>query len=139
YFKHLVFDSIDELCDSLDGMDFTKHNYYFCISSLQEESIEVGDRKRVRVQANTQKTRCFILDVDIRPDKPGHYGTVEEALDGIQKIVSSFRLPQPIIVNSGFGLHVYWPMAAGVDPKEWSKVAHRFKRAISVVAPEVVA
>lgn len=143
YFAHDVFDSIDDLCDALDTIDFSEHNYYFCISTLKERSVlaSKGDKqvKRVRVQTNALKTRCFVLDVDIRPDKQGYYKTIEEGIAGVQAVVDAFSIPKPIIVNSGFGLHVYWPMAEGVDSADWRKTAHRFKQAVGVIAPELVA
>lgn len=139
YFKHDVFDSIDDFCDALDKLDYTRSNFYHCVSTLKSHSYE-NDKgvKRVRTQENTQFTRCFILDVDIR-DKPGHYTTKEAGLAGIQAVVEGLGLPQPIIVDSGFGYHVYWPMAGGVPSAEWRKTAELFKRAIAVIAPEIVA
>ena len=134
YFKHEVFANVDEFCDALDKIDFTKFNYYFAISTLKEYSIG----KRVRTQENAMLTRSFVLDIDVR-DKPGHYKTMEEALAGVQTVVDAFSLPQPIIVNSGFGYHVYWPMADGVDSPTWKKVAEQFKKAVGLIAPEVVA
>ena len=139
YFKHDVYDSIDEFCDALDNVDYTKNNFYHCISTLVAQSY-TNDKgvKRVRTQDNTAFTRCFVLDVDIR-DKPGHYTTKEAGLAGIQIVVEGLGLPQPIIVDSGYGYHVYWPMAAGVESKDWHKTAELFKRAIAVIAPEIVA
>lgn len=139
FFKHDVFDSIDAFCDALDTLDYTQNNFYHCISTLREYTLEDAKGvKRVRIQPNMLKTRCFILDVDVR-EKPGHYRTMEDAFAGIQSVVDAFSLPRPIIVDSGFGYHVYWPMAGGIDSATWRKTAEQFKKAISVIAPEVVA
>lgn len=139
FFKHDVFDTIADMTKALDTIDFSEFNYYFCISTLREASVEERGKTRTRVQSNTLNTRCFVLDVDIRPEKQGHYATVEDALEGVRTVAQSFSLPDPIIVNSGFGLHVYWPMADGIESARWRKIAAKFKSAIQVIAPEVVA
>lgn len=139
YFKHDVYDSVDEFCAQLDEVDFSKHNYYFAISTLRERSIQKGDVSRVRTQDNALLTRVFVLDVDVRPDKAGHYGTMEEALEGIHHVTSAMGMPDPIIVNSGFGYHVYWPMADGIDSAEWRKTAMQFRNAVAVIEPALVA
>lgn len=139
YFKHLTFDNIEQLSAALQRINLQRYNYYFAISTLREKTIKVAGKDRVRVQANAQLTRVFILDVDIREDKPGFYTNFEDALAGVEQVRQAFNMPQPIIVNSGFGLHVYWPMAEGVDSKAWAKIANKFKRAIETIAPEVVA
>lgn len=138
YFKHDVFDSIEEFCEALDKVDYRKNNTYFAISTLRQRSIQKGDVARVRTQENALLTKCFILDVDVR-DKPGHYRTMDEALEGIHHVTDALNLPKPIIVDSGFGYHVYWPMADGIDPAIWQRTAQQFKRAVAVIAPEVVA
>src|SRR6185437_12376727 len=120
-FKHKVFDTIEDLLEALGRINFTTYNYYFCVSTLRERSVTDGDKNRVRTQKNTELTRCFVLDVDIRPDEEDHYHTFDEAYEGVEQVRTAFNLPQPIIVNSGFGLHVYWPMADGIESKTWVK------------------
>jgi len=139
YFKHAVFNSVEKFCDTIEKLSYSKHNFYFAISTLKEESVELNGKKRVRVQSNTSKTRVFVLDIDVRPEKPGFYATKNEALEGVEKVQQALNLPSPIIVDSGFGLHVYWPMAAGVDSRKWMDAAKRFRNVIQLIAPEVVA
>lgn len=143
YFAHTVYDSIEQMCLALDTTDFREHNYYFCISTLNEPTVltantEGEEVRRVRVQKNMLQSRAFVLDIDIR-DKDGFYRNLDDALEGVDTVRDSFGLPDPILVNSGFGLHVYWPMVEGIDSAQWSKVAAKFKKAISIIAPEVVA
>lgn len=139
YFKHRVFDTIEEFCEALSGTDFTKFNYYFGISTLDKPAIDVGGKKRVRTQQNARNTRCFVLDIDVRDDKPGFYTTKEDAWAGIQKIQEALSLPAPIVVDSGFGYHVYWPMAEGIPSADWVKSARRFKKVVDLIAPQCTA
>lgn len=138
--RHTVYNNLEEFCNALSSIDYTKGNYYFAISTLAEASIiDKGDKKRVRVKENCHRTRCFILDVDIRDDKPGHYTNKEEALQGIRDVQEALNLPSPIIVDSGYGFHVYWPMAEGIESAVWTKTARKFKTAIELIAPGCVA
>lgn len=138
--KHQVFNNLEEFCNALSKADYTKADHYFAVSTLAEASIKGKDGKsRVRTKENAYRTRCFILDVDPKEGKEGYYATKEEGLQGIADVQAALNLPQPIIVDSGNGYHVYWPMAEGVDSEEWAKVARKFKTAIELIAPGCVA
>lgn len=141
YFKHKVFDSVEEFCEALDRTDYTQYNYYFAISTLRHNTVRIKgeDRDRVRVQQNALFTRCFILDVDVRPEKEGFYATKDDALVGVKNVSAALNLPNPTIVDSGFGLHVYWAMADGLESDIWTKAARKFKKAVEVIAPKLVA
>lgn len=139
-FQHDVYDSIDKALDVLEHPDtvFTKQNYYFCVSTLAERSVVERGKLRVRTQSNAKYTRCILLDVDIKSDER-YYATKEEAWEGIKRVSAQLNMPEPIIVDSGFGYHVYWPMAAGVPSKEWQSATKLFYQALSIVEPKAVA
>lgn len=139
FFKHAVFNSVEELCNAAEKLNYHRYDFYFCVSSLEHQSVHDGKKDRVRVQQNMLYTRCFILDVDIRPEKEGFYVTKDEACNGVSTVCQAFNLPKPTIVDSGYGLHVYWPMPDGIESARWSKLARKFKRAVSMIAPPLVA
>lgn len=139
YFRHTVFESVEELCQGIETLDYRKHDYYFCVSTLKQKSVFDGKKDRIRIQPNTLLTRAFILDVDIRPEKDGYYTNKEDALAGVIAVRDAFSLPDPTIVDSGFGLHVYWPMPDGIDSDRWSRLARKFKKAVGMIAPPLVA
>lgn len=135
-FTHRVFDSIDQLCEAASTLDYTKAEQYFCISTLANKSILVGDKKRVRVQANTLLSRCIVLDIDF---KDGHFVDVDSALLVVNEAGSSLGLPAPIAVSSGYGVHVYWPFAEGIPSKDWITLTKQFRTALSIFYPELFA
>lgn len=53
-------------------------------------------------------TSTLALDLDIRPGKSKNYQSKEEALTALVAFVRAEKLPQPDIIWSGGGLHVYW-------------------------------
>lgn len=131
--KHDKFDNIDDLLRALQGKNFTKENYYFAVSSFKDKTA-----KRFRTQENALQTRCLILDVDVK-DKDGYCRTQAEALPLIQTLSSNLNFPDPIIVNSGYGYHVYWPLSVPVDSDEWRSLAKSFHDAAALFAPALVA
>ena len=114
------------------------HDYYFGISTLSAPSILDRGTMRVRTQSNALSTRCFVLDIDIHPeDGDTYYTSQDEGREGLQRLIEALDMPQPIVVNSGYGLHVYWPMAEGVPSAEWQGVANRFKRVVQLTEPKL--
>ena len=131
--KHDKYESIDELCKALDTKKFDKENFYFAISSFKDKQA-----KKFRAQDNALLTKCLILDVDVK-DKDGYCKTQSEALPLIQTVSDSLSLPNPIIVNSGYGFHVYWPLSSAINATEWRSLAKAFHNAVSLFAPALVA
>lgn len=135
-FSHKVFNNVDELCEYASKLDYMKANYYFAVSTLKAPSIDIAGKKRVRVQQNAELTRCLILDIDL---KDGHYSSVDEALDAANALADQYNMPHPIAVSSGGGVHVYWPMAAGIPSKEWQDLTKQFRKASQLFHPGLFA
>ena len=116
---------IDWLVDKL-----TKEgkNVYFAIGTLKEKQIEVNGEKKVRVAANICELKSLILDLDVDPDNPKKYPSRPAAVQALLKFCKEVGLPNPIIVSSGNGLHIYWPFTQAVTADVWRPVAHKFKQ-----------
>jgi energy-coupling factor transporter ATP-binding protein EcfA2 len=139
--RHKVVGTIERAVAFVEDFDGTREDLYFCISTLQNETIVDRGTKRVRTQANTSHTRVFVLDMDVHPaghekyDPAQYYVSQDDAREGVKRIVEALGLPDPIVVNSGYGLHVYWPMLEGVPSTQWKPIAERFKRALQMIEP----
>lgn len=90
-----------------------------------------------RKKDNVQALRSFWLDVDCGPDKAkvdpktgraGGYTDQETGLRALKKFCKDVGLPKPIIVDSGRGIHVYWPLDRDVTRAEWEPVAARLNQ-----------
>jgi hypothetical protein len=137
YFKHKIFNTLEEFCEHVSDLDFTQFNYYFAVSTLRAPShLDSTGTKRVRVQDNMLLTRCLILDVDL---KDGQYADLDAVVNAVNDLSDGLRAPRPIIVDSGYGAHVYWPFAEGIDSKEWTQLARSFKKYVSIMQPGLVA
>ena len=89
-----------------------------------------------RTHDNVIATRALWLDIDCGPTKgaPNDKGKIEGYLDQqtgleeLQKFCKAVGLPQPILVNSGNGIHAYWLIKETLTRKEWEPLAKRLKQ-----------
>jgi hypothetical protein len=98
-----------------------------------EKKILRGDR----TQANAQMVKCVWWDADIHRSgdnkKPGRtYADEAEAMAWVNdKLVSEGGvLPPNLVVNSGYGLHLYWVFTDALEPHEWIPYAEALKGAL---------
>ena len=137
--RHRTADTVDLFCDALEETDFRAQDGYFCISTLAQDKVMDRGTLRTRTQTNTSHTRCFVLDIDVHADDETgkFYTSQDEGRDGLRRLIEALQLPEPIVVNSGYGLHVYWPMMEGVLSAEWKTVAEKFKRVVLLIEPKL--
>ena len=117
--KQGFFSSVEELAKAVKGLDQRGNNTYYAISSYVE--------KGKRTQDNVRATKVFALDVDCGEDKP--YADWKEGLKALVKFVDEMRLPKPLIIHSGNGLHVYWVLTEPLAPEQWKPIAMAMKAA----------
>jgi hypothetical protein len=78
---------------------------------------EAGTAFSGRKQKNVRAVKALWADVDCGEGKP-----YPDALAGAQAVVAfcgAASLPLPQFVNSGYGVHVYWPLASDLLPDAW--------------------
>ena len=81
-----------------------------------------------RTKDNVLGLKCIWLDIDCGEGKEEKgLGYVDQAagLEKLQQFCNLVGLPKPIVVNSGRGLHVYWPFTETVTREQWEPVASR--------------
>lgn len=85
-----------------------------------------------RQKDNVEALRALWLDIDCGEDKaapdpksgkPRGYIDQQGALVALREFISAANLPMPVLVSSGRGLHVYWPLTEDVSREEWEPVA----------------
>ena len=100
-----------------------KINAFFAMATYKEN--EKGELRRK--QPNTQWLKSFWIDVDCGEGKP--YADQREGLIALLQFQEETNLPDPFIVNSGNGLHVYWLLTEYVNQERWRPVARKLKAA----------
>ena len=103
-----------------ESHEFTKagfDSYFACASFASEE----------RKQDVVDRVRSLWLDIDCGETKD--YPDKKDAAAALKQFCITLSLPKPFIVDSGRGLHVYWPFDHDVPKDEWLKLAKALKRA----------
>ena len=89
-----------------------------------------------RKKPNVKALRSFWLDIDCGEDKakinpttnrPDGYVDQTSGLLALKDFCKLIGLPKPILVNSGRGIHAYWPLNSDVTREEWQPVASRLR------------
>ena len=109
---------IDKVVEAARNFDDEGFDTYFALATFKE----AGSRKVV----NTKELRAFFLDLDCGPSK--EFATQADAIQALRKFCSALTLPKPILINSGRGVHVYWPLSAPVAVEDWLPAAERLKK-----------
>lgn len=100
---------------------------YFAVGGY---SAIAGELKRVAAAARLH--RCLRLDLDVGTSEPGKtpkYATKRDAAHGLFAFLQVLQLPTPWVVDSGYGLHVYWAFDADIDAPMWQSLATRLRTA----------
>ena len=80
---------------------------WFALASFKQGWHLVGDKKRLRTQANADKVKALWLDIDVGEGKD--YATREEAVLALKEFKNKLKFPKPYVVASGGkGLHIYF-------------------------------
>jgi hypothetical protein len=142
-----IYDSIDDLVNYLySNIDtYVKDNVdiYFCISTLKKKLyIDDLGRSRSRTQENVLHTKVLVLDIDVDPSGKKHnkpaYRSIQEAKDGVDAFCAEVAIPNPYVICSGHGLHVYWPMQDCLPPEDWGRLANSLLFVANIVDQRLV-
>jgi len=79
-----------------------------------------------RKTANVQQLRSLFVDLDCGPGKP--YETQKEALVDLKRFCKETNMPRPTLVNSGGGIHAYWPLTESLSRERWLPLAEKLKK-----------
>lgn len=105
-----------------------KRNVYFGVAKYKTPDN--------RLKENVDMLKSFWLDIDCGEDKaevnpktgrPDGYVDQTAGLQKLQDFCKLIGLPKPLLVNSGRGIHVYWPLTRAVSRDEWEPVADRLR------------
>lgn len=118
--RNRFYGTVEELEAAVQESDQQGQTTYFSISSFQD-----GATKRTKL--NVHRTRILTLDVDCGETKA--YPNWKVGLKHLLKFITDTKLPKPLIVGSGNGLHVYWILDRDLTPDEWNPLAEALKKA----------
>jgi Virulence-associated protein E len=115
--------TIEALCTYLFEADRGGGDAYFAVASYSSNASRKAE--------NVRELRSFRVDVDYGE---GHsskdaYATKNEALAALAGFCGAATLPEPMVGESGGGLHVFWPLKEALGPDEWRRYSEGLKAA----------
>ena len=109
--------TIGHLIDGAVAFDEKGYDSYFGLATCDKDGSRKAD--------NMKELKSFFLDLDCGPSKD--YANQSDALDALRKFCDKLKLPKPLTINSGRGVHVYWRLTESVGKENWLPIATRLK------------
>jgi hypothetical protein len=106
---------VREVCTRIDGKELP---VWIACASYKIANVRKGD--------NVHSVRSFWLDLDVGTDAH-KYPSQAEAAKALRAFYVELDLGKPLVVDSGYGLHVWFPMDEDMSPDEWKAVAFMLK------------
>jgi hypothetical protein len=132
---HKSYATLQELADAAAHFDKNPNlSVYFACASYLHPFIEVGDKKQYRKEPNWNRAKALWCDIDCGADKAAAgkgYATKQEAWTAVKEFcnLTGFRIP--LVVDSGNGLHCYWPLTKAITAPKWQVLAGALKAALA--------
>jgi RecA-family ATPase len=129
--KYVVFAStIGALWEIIKAADAAGHTAYHACAAYKEARRDPRDTPRAqrrygRTKHNVRCAKALWFEVDAGPGKP--YPDWKAAARAVAEFCRATGLSRPLIVLSGFGIHVYWPLVETLDPETWGPYARGLK------------
>ncbi len=131
---HKVYTDLETMAAAIEGMaNSSQVSVYHACASYQKAVIELDEldikgnpKRKYRIHENWDKAKAFWVDVDCgqeKFDKGQGYLTKKEAVVAMAKFAKEVGIPRPMLVDSGYGIHAYWPLTHEIGHELWRKVA----------------
>lgn len=138
--KHKTFGSIEQLAKAIQLNAKSGRPLYMALGGYDRERSFIDKEYEGRQYKGFSRSadftthfRSFWLDLDVGEDKATSgegYSTQAIAIEKLWEFVNDLGLPDPMVVNSGRGVHAYWPLNKDVDAASWWKLAKVFDAVI---------
>lgn len=120
--------SIPELASTLLSLDKRYYAVFHACASYKQATIigSNGKKKSYRVAKNCHSVRSFWIDLDVGEAKAKEgkgYASQKEAIQALAAFCRKYKLPTPMLVSSGYGVHAYFTLDQDIDGAEWTSTA----------------
>ena len=131
-FRHEVCNTVDEAAKWALEFDGKGKDVYMGLGSLKATFVvnPKNQKKEVRVGHNIAKLKCLFIDLDVGEEEKKYQSQVE-ALTSLKEFCKTTQFPAPMLVNSGGGIHAYWPFEEAMDAGEWKGLAVTLKASLA--------
>jgi len=126
--QQFVCETIEKLAETIISSDEYGYTTYHACASFKDPKgawDERAKKYRKRSHANVLCLRCLFADLDCGEGKP--YASWREAYEAVIAFCDRLSFPYPLLVCSGYGLHVYWLLDRDYTFEDWKPLAASFK------------
>lgn len=91
-------------------------------------------KRQYRVPDNWAKAKSFWVDMDCGEEKHAEgdgYLTKRDAAEALINFCKDVGIARPMFIDSGNGVHAYWPLTQEIGPNSWRKVATLLKATLA--------
>jgi len=132
---HKVYTDLETMASAIDGMAGSRSvSIYHACATYERAVIEIEDgettKRKYRIPENWSRAKSFWVDIDCGEEKHAKgdgYLTKRDAAVAIDKFAKEVGWPKPMLVDSGNGLHAYWPLTKDIAHDKWVKLAKGLK------------
>ena len=111
------FAKLEDAASVAENLKNEGYDAYYALATFEDG--------KSRKTANVKQLRSLFVDLDCGEGKP--YETQKEALLDLKRFCLVTRMPKPTLVNSGGGVHAYWPLSEPVSRETWMPLAEKLK------------
>lgn len=125
------FSGIDEAVANIALWDAEPETtIYFSVGSFANNKVvrPDGREKIERKQIQATWFKALALDLDIGSKTP--YATKAEGMKAMMPALAAIGMPNPMVISSGNGVHLYWPLTEAINRDEWEKASIAFRVAL---------
>ncbi len=132
------FTDLDEAVAAISQWDSEPNTtVYFGVGSFAGHGYvdENNKQKWYRKQEHATWFKALALDLDIGADKP--YATQKEGWGVMKEALLKIGMPSPMVISSGNGIHLYWPLTQVISRDHWVKASTALRVALEEHGVEI--
>lgn len=118
--EHRYAASLEEILETADKFNAAGKDTYFALAAFEQAGSRMAD--------NARCMRSLFLDIEAADRDYPTKQAAAEALDAFLMASGLSELGKPWLVDSGGGVHVYWPLAEDCAVADWRPLAEGLKR-----------
>lgn len=135
-FRHITFTDLERMATAALLTAKQGFNTYFGVSSYHAPD---DPKTFKREQVNSIATRSLVLDADVKPGDVKFPQSKVQAHELVSALCEQLGFPHPVSVDSGGGVHFYWPLTHAVKSTSWQRLGQAFKAALRELSPLLAA
>jgi hypothetical protein len=130
-FVHTVASTTEEATGSICRQVKLNADIYYALASYKQGFYKITtksgrEKKVIRVRENVDRLKALWFDIDFKSG----YSDGAAAVTALKAFCEATGLPLPsLMVHSGNGIHVYWPLTEAVSVADWEPLAEALKQA----------